>query len=59
MSPRTGRPKIDRPKDIRIAARLDETTVQKLDEAAKRLNESRSDVVRRGIEKVYDEVKEK
>lgn len=55
MSPRTGRPKIENPKSDRIGVRLDQETIQKLDEVVKIENSSRSAVIREGIEKVYAE----
>lgn len=57
MPPRTGRPKSENPKDARIGVRLDEETVRKLDEVALIRNESRSEVIRRGIEREYEDVK--
>ena len=57
MSPRTGRPKIENPKTERITVRLDEVTVQKLDEVAKKYEESRAETVRRGIDREYQEIK--
>ena len=57
MSPRTGRPKLDNPKATRIGVRLDEDTVKKLDEIAESRNETRSEVVRKGIEKEYEDMK--
>lgn len=57
MSPRTGRPKSENPKDARIGVRLDEETVRKLDEVAMIRNESRSEVIRRGIEREYEDIK--
>jgi predicted transcriptional regulator len=40
-----------------IRVRMDRETVAKLDESAEALNTTRSDVIRKGIEKVHDEVK--
>ena len=57
MSPRTGRPKLANPKDTRIGVRLDEETVRKLDTVAENNKESRSDVIRRGIEREYQDTK--
>ena len=48
----------DNPKDTMIRVRMDKATVTKLDECAEVLNTTRSDVIRKGIEKVHDEVKE-
>lgn len=47
----------DNPKDTMIRVRMDRETVAKLDESAEALNTTRSDVIRKGIEKVHDEVK--
>lgn len=52
MSPRTGRPKIDKPKTIEVKARIDEETNNKLIKYCKTNNVSRTDVVRAGIEMV-------
>ncbi len=57
MSPRTGRPKIDNPKGDFVGVRLDKSTIDKLDEAAKVKKTTRSEVVREGIEKVYSDIK--
>lgn len=57
MSPRTGRPKLSNPKDARIGVRLDAETVRKLDTIAESRNESRSDVIRKGIEREYQDMK--
>ena len=54
MSPRTGRPPKDNPKDTRIQIRVDRETLEKLDECAERGQTTRSDVVRRGIDLVYE-----
>lgn len=57
MSPRTGRPKTDNPKSIQLAVRLDKNTLEKLDEVAIANSEKRVDTIRRGIEKLYSELK--
>lgn len=57
MSPTKGRPPINNPKDIMIRVRMDKETVDKLDACAEALNTSRSEVIRKGIEKVADEMK--
>ena len=59
ISPRTGRPKLENAKDVRIGVRLDRETVRKLDEVAALRNESRSEVVRRGIEHEYQDERKK
>lgn len=59
MSPRTGRPKSDSPKDIQLKIRADKQTIQDLDYCCEKLDKTRSDVIRLGIQKVKDEVEEK
>lgn len=57
MSPRTGRPKSDNPKSTQIAVRLDKITLEKLDKVAQSNSETRVQTIRRGIEKLYSELK--
>lgn len=57
MSPRTGRPKSDNPKSTQLSVRLDNETIKKLDEVAKENSETRVQTLRRGIEKLYSELK--
>lgn len=52
MSPRTGRPKAENPKDIQLKIRADEKTMQDLDFCCAKLNKTRSDIIRLGIQKV-------
>lgn len=52
-----GRPKSQNPKSSQITVRFDSETLKKLDESAKALGETRVQVIRRGIEKVYSEIK--
>lgn len=56
MSAKMGRPKSDTPKDTRIQFRVDEALLDKLDACCKRAGLSKSEVIRLGIEKVYQEV---
>ncbi|MDT9719779.1 ribbon-helix-helix domain-containing protein [Paenibacillus sp. ClWae2A] len=51
-----GRPKSDNPKSKTIEIRVNEEILSKLDAAAEKLNTNRSDIVRKGIEKIYDEL---
>ncbi|WFR65322.1 ribbon-helix-helix protein, CopG family [Paenibacillus amylolyticus] len=51
-----GRPKSDKPKSRTIEIRVDEEIMSKLDISAEKLNTNRSDIVRKGIEKIYDEL---
>lgn len=57
MSPRTGRPKAENPKSERVAARLDSETVKKLDELVEQKQSTRSEIIREGIERVYEDNK--
>ncbi len=57
MSPRTGRPKSDNPKSTQIAVRLDKNTLKKLDKVAQTNSETRVQTIRRGIDKLYSELK--
>jgi len=57
ISPRTGRPKADKPKAERVTVRLDDETLKKLDENAEHYNEDRSGAIRRGIEEVNRAIK--
>lgn len=59
MSPRTGRPKIDKPKSTQLAVRLDDETLKKLDEVANANSETRVQTIRRGIEKLHSEMAKK
>lgn len=56
MSPRTGRPKAENPKNIQLKIRADEQTMLDLDFCCEKLNKTRSDVIRLGIQKVKAEV---
>lgn len=50
-----GRP-TDSRKDKGIRVRANPETIRKLEECSKRLNTSKSDIVRRGIDKMYDDL---
>lgn len=49
MSPRTGRPPSEEAKRKLLQVRLDEKTMEILDECAKERNTTRSEIVREGI----------
>ena len=51
-----GRP-TDSRKDTEIRVRANPDTMRKLDECSKKLNTNRSEVVRKGIDKMYDDLK--
>lgn len=57
MSPRTGRPKSDNPKGKQLGVRFDKEQLEKLDEVAEHYNETRAESIRRGVEKLYSEIK--
>ena len=54
MSPRTGRPKAEKPKTIEVKARIDEETNKRLVDYCKKNNTNRTEVVRKGINLVLE-----
>lgn len=56
MSNKMGRP-TESPKNKLLQVRVDNETLNKLDFCANSTQTSRSDVVRKGIDKVYDDIK--
>jgi len=59
MSPRTGRPKSDNPKDIQLKIRADKQTIDDLNFCCKESNLTRSDVIRLGIQKIKEDLENK
>lgn len=57
MSPRTGRPKAEKPLTIEVKARIDVETNDRLVKYCKENGITRTEVVRKGIEKVLNEKK--
>lgn len=49
MSPKTGRPKIDNPINIRTSVRLDAETDKKLVEYCKKNNMTKGEAIRMGV----------
>lgn len=49
MSPRTGRPKLDNPINIRTSVRLDKKTDDKLIGYCKKNNISKGEAIRKGV----------
>jgi hypothetical protein len=49
MSPRTGRPKVDKPKDIKYSIRLDAETETLLTQYCAEHNISKGEAIRQGI----------
>jgi len=47
------------PKDIPLRVHLDKETAKKLDDCIQQLGVSKSEVIRRGVHKVYDDIKQK
>lgn len=58
MSPRTGRPTND-PKNNQYRIRLSDREVEMLEVCCRKTGLSKSDIVRKGIEKIYKEVTKK
>nr|DAL36509.1 MAG TPA_asm: hypothetical protein [Caudoviricetes sp.] len=56
MSPRTGRPKSDNPKDTQIKFLADRSTVEDLDFCCEHLSKTKSDIIRMGIQKIKAEI---
>lgn len=54
MAPRTGRPKVDKPKSIEVKARIDEELNTRLEKYCEEKKTTRTEVVREGIIKVLD-----
>ena len=52
-----GRPPSDNPKNETIRIRVDSYTIKKLDECSIALNTNRSDIVRKGIDRIHDDLK--
>ena len=53
-----GRP-TDNPKDITMKIRLDKQTSEKLEKCSVKLEVSRAEVVRRGVNKIHDDLNKK
>lgn len=50
-------PKTDHPMDTMLRVRVDKITLEKLEDSAKELNTSRSEVIRKGIHRIHDDLK--
>lgn len=57
MTPRIGRPKTDNARNIKVDTRLSEEESEKLNYCCEVLGMTKTEVVRKGIDKVYEEVK--
>lgn len=58
VSPRTGRPKAEKPKTIEVKARIDEETNKRLVDYCKENRTNKTEVVRKGIDMVLGNKKE-
>jgi Leu/Phe-tRNA-protein transferase len=54
-----GRPFSENPKDKILRIRVDTQTIDRLDECAKTMNTNRSEIIRKGIKKIYDDLNKK
>jgi hypothetical protein len=57
MVAKKGRPVSENPKDYMLRVRVDEQTLQQLDECCEAENLSRSEVVRKGIQEQHSKLK--
>lgn len=57
MVAKKGRPVSENPKDYMLRVRMDEQTLQQLDECCEAENRSRSEVVRKGIQEQHSKLK--
>lgn len=57
MVAKRGRPVSENPKDYMLRVRMDEQTLQQLDECCEAENLSRSEVVRKGIQEQHSKLK--
>ena len=57
MVAKKGRPVSENPKDYMLRVRMDEQTLQQLDECCGAENLSRSEVVRKGIQEQHSKLK--
>lgn len=57
MVAKKGRPVSESPKDYMLRVRMDEQTLQQLDECCEAENLSRSEVVRKGIQEQHSKLK--
>lgn len=56
MSPRTGRPKVDNPRKNQTKIRTTDEELKKIEFCAKELNLSKTDVILKGVDMVYNAV---
>jgi len=59
MTPKIGRPKTGNAKEVKVNTRLSDEEAKKLDYCCEALHITKAEVIRRGIDKVYAELKSK
>lgn len=59
MSPRTGRPRIEKPKNIDVKVRFDEESHEKLLEYCKNQNVTKTEVIRKAVSEYLGKVTKK
>lgn len=59
MAPSMGRPKVENPKATQVSARMDADTVCKLEYCMKTLNMTKAEILREGVERMYQEASSK
>lgn len=53
MSPRTGRPISENPRDMRVETKMTKAELEKLDYCCSELKKTRSEIIRDGINEIY------
>lgn len=59
VSPRTGRPPSEHPKNIQVKFLADQPTMEALELCSQKIEKSKSEIIRMGIQKVKAELDEK
>lgn len=59
MSPRTGRPPKDNPRNVNLNIRITKDEANKIQKCADRLNMTRTDAIMKGIDMVEKEIEHK
>ena len=57
MSPKTGRPLSDNPRQMRVETKMTTAELEKLDYCCKFSEKTRSEIIREGIDEVYAKIK--
>jgi len=59
MTPRTGRPPSNDPRKLSTRIRMTDSDIEKLDYCSKTTGKTKAEIIREGIDKVYNELKAK